>query len=176
MKVRIQGAHLRPHLSRFAWQRRLREFYKNKTSLSREVREYRRVGEPYPDALQQFRGLVTTDKGPGRLVGAETSGSRLAPTLRDLAQGGRLSPKVRADLDAFFVWLFSSVIVVGDLHAGNLVYAGDRENRRFVLIDGLGDKTFVPLGAWHAGSRLARKRRIRMEIESELADYSRHEF
>jgi hypothetical protein len=94
----------------------------------------------------------------------------LAPTLRKLLEAGRFDDKARRHLDEFFDWLLRSVVIIGDLNAGNLVYGYDPANGdHFVVIDGIGDKNIIPLSSMSLRlNRMSKERRIR-RINEEIA-------
>lgn len=113
--------------------------------------------------VQDVIGFVRTDIGPGmvtRAVRGRDGG--FAPTLMQLIQRGGYSPAVAERLDEFCAWLAGAPVCVGDLHPGNLLLGRDeRWGERLVLVDGLGDKTLIPLSAWSPRvRRMQRERKI----------------
>ena len=114
------------------------------------------LGRPPP--LAQPRGVVLTERGLGQLcqkIRDETGA--LAPTLSALARDGRLGAELVAPLNAFVADIYAFNIVVTDLSPPNVVLEARRGRRRFVLIDGFGCRTLVPLRRW---SRRANARRL----------------
>jgi len=149
-----------------AWYKRKRR-YGRYISYLREIQEYlaayARHGRSLPFA-QKITGLVETDLGLGLVMEAvrdETGG--LAPPLTELL--------IRDTFDEqeFFVQMLESDLNVADLNTGNLVYVGSPGKKgRFVLIDGLGVATALPLksfSSWlNRRSKLGRIARLRRSI------------
>lgn len=140
----------------------------------REIKEHlalRAAESALPRYVQEIVGFVETDVGMGVVSRAvrDRSGN-LAPTLRTLLEEGRFDETARRHLDEFFEWLLRSVVVIGDLNAGNLVYGFDPANGgHFVVIDGIGDKNIIPLSSMSMRlNRLSKGRRIR-RINQEIA-------
>lgn len=120
--------------------------------------------------VQEFVGFVETSAGVG-LVARALRGrdGGYAPTLRSLIDAGCWGPELEARLDEFIDWMMTSPLVVGDLHAGNLVLAFDAEHgERLVLIDGMGDKGFIPVNSlvpfFNRQHKRRRARRLRETI------------
>jgi hypothetical protein len=114
----------------------------------REFERWRRKGkESSSRFLQRVAGVVETDLGPGLVVEAERDiNGGYAPTLRALATRGEIEGDVRAAFNRFCSELEASDVVLSDLNPGNIVYAVDPlGGSRFVLIDGTGDDTFIPV-------------------------------
>ncbi len=118
----------------------------------REMREYLVACSRSPQSLSflpELVGLVHTDLGLG-LVVKKVCGPHggLAPTIGALAAAGTLDPRRRALLDQLQEAVVSSAVVIDDLHPGNIVLTCDASGlERFVLIDGLGSSTAIPLKA-----------------------------
>lgn len=144
--------------------RRLHRYYIGPVMLRRELAEYRRMAaEPVSERrfLQEFLGLVATDLGPGLVVRAvRTEAGALAPTLqRLLDEGGDPAPWL-GQLEEFLAWFATSAVVTRDFRPQNLVH--DAAGGRFVLIDGLGDRTILPFCAWSpARNRRHKARAVR---------------
>jgi hypothetical protein len=66
--------------------------------------------------------------------------------LKQIVLEGGLTPDIRARVDEFCHILLGSRIVISGVHPANMVYAADENGRaRFVLIDGYGERAFIPL-------------------------------
>lgn len=117
--------------------------------LRRELREYKRIartGRP-SQFLQSFVGTVEADLGRAIVVEAVRDAlGNLAPTLHEMITSGRYDDGLGVLLGRFIDDLMSSPAVIVDVHLRNIVY--DQNHNRLVLIDGIGDKTIVPLRAW----------------------------
>jgi hypothetical protein len=142
------------------------------TGASRVITEHlalRNAGVKPGRHVQEFVGVVETTEGVGVVVRAVRGrDGAYAPTLKSLIKEGRFDPGIEALLDEFEAWLLATPIIVGDLHMGNVVLGWDeRHGERLVLIDGMGEKNFVPLNSWfpalnraNTRDRIHRMRRI----------------
>lgn len=139
----------------------------------RELKEYisREARHPGRAPIARMIGVVETDLGLG-LISEKVCAAdgRLAPTLaeRYLDERG-FSPALERDLAVFLDALLESQVIVGDLHAWNLVYGSDsRGGQRFVLIDGFGEKRAIPItsmSAWfNRRNTLRLYRRMREQL------------
>ncbi|PWK84351.1 YrbL family protein [Fulvimonas soli] len=115
----------------------------------REFKEYvasRRYAMHSPSPLARVAGLEDTDLGLGLVVekvrGADGG---LAPTLDAWVRRDGFTPQVQAAMDAFLASMLEHNVIAGDLHAWNVVYGSDsRGGPRLVMIDGFGEKNFIP--------------------------------
>jgi hypothetical protein len=87
----------------------------------------------------------------------------MAPTLAMLASRDGVTPELLQKLAQFEAELIKYDIVVGKLHAHNLVLAVRDGEERFVVIDGYGETALIPIHTWstrintaHTRSRLRR--------------------
>ena len=120
------------------WHREISEYL---SLLNRGVREI--------DRLSAFHGLAATSRGPGMLVEKLTRpDGQLAPTLRQLVRATAPQSQERSLLEEEVGDLLADLdrgrIIVGDLHPGNIVRAVERADN-LVVIDGLGERTLVPI-------------------------------
>lgn len=133
----------------------------------RELREYLVASARSPEtlsALPEVVGLIHTDLGLGLIV-KKVSGpdGGLAPTIGALASSGRLDARRLALLDELERIVVDSDAVIDDLHPGNIVLTRDASGgERFVLIDGLGSSTTIPLKALvRPFNRLSKRKEFR---------------
>jgi hypothetical protein len=142
----------------------LKGLYRRSVPLRREVCEYRRIAlEPNQYHLQECFGTVETPIGRGLVVGAVTRpDGTLAPTLRELIAAKAVNDAVIRALIDFLDWMITTRLVAADVHPGNIVY--DPEHARMVLVDGIGDKTFIPLRAWFPRLNRIYKERLAISI------------
>jgi hypothetical protein len=124
--------------------------YRHYVSYLREMREeiaVRALMDEHPDSLQKIVGFAETDLGFGLVVeAAKDRDGGLAPTLPDLIAAGRYDAKAHADLQTCLNELLDSPVILADVHGANLVYAWTQaRGNHFVLIDGIGCKTLIPL-------------------------------
>ena len=140
------------------------------TGFVRELKEYivaqaRNPGRPVP--IARMVGLVDTNLGLGLLTEKVRSPEGgMAPTLaaRYEREGG-FSEAIERDLALFLGDLLACNVIVGDIHAGNIVYGSDsRGGPRFVLIDGFGEKHAFPFTSMsqRLNARNTRKLYLRM--------------
>ncbi len=94
-------------------------------------------------------GLVLTDAGLGALVRkVRDANGDPAPTLREvLAEQGQTGELIDA-LNVLVREIRDFHIPVHDLSPDNVVWETRKGRRRFVLIDGFGDKTWIPMGRY----------------------------
>lgn len=153
----------------------LRRYYVCVHMVLREMREHieaRRDGGVLPSFVPRIVGLADTDLGLGVVVEAARGGDGgFAPTLKSMLQAGQVDAQAVADLRRFCAEIEACELVIGDMHAGNVVYACDADGgARFMLVDGLGDKTLVPLLKM---SRLLARRARRRKTRRLLAAVER---
>ncbi len=150
---------------------KLRTFYKQTVPLQREIREYTKIkseGQLTSQYLQRFVGLIPTPQGNGLLVeAARRKNGHLALTLKEVVAEGHFDDKLHSELRNFLRWFVASKIVATDVHLDNIVF--DEVNNRLILIDGIGDKTLIPLRAWFPALNQMNKKRIAKNIYSQVA-------
>lgn len=158
---------------RRAWKRLARALHYN--GHLRELREYitacaRHPGRPVP--IARTIGVIETDLGLGlvaeKVVGV---GGTLAPTLatRYASEGG-FSAALERDLEELLEGLLACNVIVGDMHAWNVVYGSDsRGGPRFVLVDGFGEKLAIPLTSMWQRFNAHNTRRLYRRMREQLA-------
>ena len=130
------------------WYKRPRRYGKYLCFI-REIQEFITVHAQTDSAapfLQRIVGFAQTDLGLGIVVQAirDTDGN-LAPTLRRLINTGLYDSTVKTALDNFLKLLLDSDVIINDLSPGNIVYTQNKnEAPSFVMIDGLGNNSFIP--------------------------------
>jgi len=152
------------------WHKRLSRT-RHYSSFLRELKEYIAVQACHPGGdvpIARPCGIVETDLGLGlemeKVLDAE---GKLAPTLRDLLKRKAPVPWLDAELEKLFSDLQHFDVILGDLHAGNVVYGSDtRGGPRLILIDGFGEKNLIPrcsmsraFNHWHNRQLFARLER-----------------
>jgi hypothetical protein len=138
--------------------------YHYSATFVREVREMIEVRFEllsHPNVIQRIVGFAETDLGLGMVsIAARGLDGKLAPTLNQMIARKAVDADARQALQRFCDDVLACPIVVGDLHAGNIVYAYNEERgHHFVMIDGIGDKTLVPLLRLFPRLRARSKRR-----------------
>ena len=118
----------------------------------RELKEYIAArarsthGEP---PIARMVGLIETDLGLG-LVSEKVIGidGGLAPTLAAVYERRGFTPELTGALDTFLADLLDSNVIVGDMHAWNIVFGSDsRGGPRLIMIDGFGEKHAIPISS-----------------------------
>jgi len=130
------------------WYKRPRRYGKY-LCFVREIQEFITVHAQTNTAvpfLQRIVGFAQTDLGLGIIVQAiRNSDGNLAPTLRNLINNGLYDESIKKSLDDFLALLLESDVIINDLSPGNIVYTQNENNDYlFVMIDGLGNNSFVP--------------------------------
>jgi hypothetical protein len=120
------------------------------TGFVRELKEYVGIHARFPDGkppIARTLGVVETDHGMGLIVErVRGPDEKPGPTLEALVKRhAGVPPWLEQALVEFFADLERYNVIVGDMHPGNLVYGEDsRGGPRLVLIDGFGEKNFIP--------------------------------
>lgn len=144
-----------PGISRY----RLTKYY------LREFIEIMRLRSNHHDSshrcLQQAVGLVNTNLGLGLVVIAERGqDGQYAKTLKSFIQANQYDEHLQNKVAAFCQELARNDITVTDCCPRNLVYAyNETDGDHFVLIDGIGEKNFIPF--LRLSSYLRKKSRLK---------------
>ena len=140
----------------------------------KELREYLVVCVRSPECLpylQTLVGLVHTDLGLGLVVGKiQGQDGCPGPKLSQVLRLGTLDAGRRQRLEHCLEALLNSEVVVDDLNLGNFVLGTDAAGEeRFVLIDGMGGSTLIPLkGMLRLANRWSKRRRFE-RLRAEIA-------
>jgi len=123
--------------------------YKSKVrEVYRDVKECKPKNPTDSLYIQKIEGLVETNRGVGQVIVKECDEhSDIAPTLYQLALNKELDAGKLQKLNAFLAWFVTTGVIINSLHCKNIVYAWDsaRQEYRFKVIDGFGDKTLFQL-------------------------------
>lgn len=154
------------------------------TGFARELKEYIALRARAPDALApvaRMVGIVDTDLGLG-LVSEKVvdRDGRLAPSLHAICRGRSATPDwAETALARFLDELLRCNVIIGDLHAGNIVHGSDSRGGepRFILVDGFGEKNVVPFNSmsrWRNRRHTEHQyRRLRAELAQLAAPSAR---
>lgn len=154
------------------WYKRRRRF-RQYVLFAREALEFLATWASHGRTLsiaQRVAGFVETDMGLGLVTDAVRGpDGALAPTLATLVDRRIFDSEAEEALEEFLSELLTCDLVIADLHERNLVYAaGENGKRRFVLIDGIGASTILPLKAFipslNRRNKEAKIRRLRERI------------
>ena len=150
------------------------------TGYVRELKEYVASQVRGPGApIARMIGLIETDLGLGLISEkVRDANGRLAPTLAAMyRRENGFSAQIEHGLAQLLADLLAFNVIVGDMHAWNIVYGSDsRGGPRFVLIDGFGEKHVIPrssmsrhLNAWNT-RKLYRRMRAQLVREVPLEE------
>lgn len=103
------------------------------------------LGRPLP--IAEIGGIVLTDFGLAQ-VGEKITASdgEIAETLQNLLIKNQMTPERLKWLNAFARDLIAVNVNAPDLSGANVMI--DETKRRFVMVDGYGDKTLIPIRSW----------------------------
>jgi hypothetical protein len=143
------------------WYKRSR--YRQYVSLQREFSEHLALAVRFPNGvpvLQKLFGVVPTDYGIGvvveKVMGRDGG---LAPTLAGLARREGVTSRILERIEHFRNELLHYGVVVGKLHDKNLVLGIRDGEERFIMVDGYGEKTAIPIHVWLPRLNAAHTRR-----------------
>ena len=130
-----------------------------------ETKEYiaiaRRLGS-WPNYLQRYHGIVETNLGLGmvveKLCGPD---GLLAPTIHDVVRDQGVTRRLHALCATFYGAVERDACVIGDMSLFNIVLVEREDGERLVLVDGLGEKSFIPI---RSALPLLNRLRIRHQI------------
>lgn len=141
----------------------------NKT-LRRELKEYaslKRKNLHDVTFIQRFFGEVETDKGPGIVVEKlRGKDGGLAPTVMQLVQRQGFTRELRNRMLELRDDVIAHNIIFTDVSGSNIVLAQDHHGERLVIIDGLGDRLWLPVNSMFAKvNHLNRRRHFQRAFE-----------
>lgn len=145
------------------------------TGYMRELSIYlsARYGEldPMVKYIAPLGGFVDTDLGIGLVVTAiRDKDGELAPTLGQLFKSNQLTPERIEMLNRFLDAMQQSDLVMGDMNFENLVLEQNEDgSEHFYLIDGLGERTFIPIQSLLRYARKKRKQAFVLKVRKRLA-------
>ena len=139
----------------------------------RELKEYigAHARAPHADApIARMIGVVETDLGLGlvseKVVDADGA---LAPTLAAVYEKRGFTPELHAALATFLRGLIDCNVIVGDMHAWNIVFGSDsRGGPRLIMIDGFGEKHAIPISSMSRSVNRFRTRRLYRRMLAQL--------
>jgi hypothetical protein len=123
--------------------------------------------------IARMVGIIETDIGLG-LISEKVRDEHgaLAPTLAVLyARENGFTPLIERELSRFFDDLLDSNVIVGDMHAWNIVYGSDsRGGPRLVLIDGFGEKHVIPRASMSRRFNARNTQRLFRRMRAQLVE------
>ena len=157
-----------------AWLANRQDHFLYTTGIMRELQQF--VESRYKDYgdivahIAPIYGVIDTDLGLGLIVAAvRDNRGHLAPTVRRLFRDNAMNPERCAKLDRLLGAILETPLVIGDLNQENIVLedAGGA-NERFMIIDGLGERTWIPTQRWLAFVGARQKRQFVAKVRARL--------
>lgn len=157
------------------WFQQRQDWFLYRSGILRELDQFlaSRYGhekDPLVDHIAPIHGIVDTDIGLGFVVAAaRTVAGELAPTVKNLRQSGGMTAERAQALIRLLEYLELSDLVVGDLNQDNIVLsdAGSSEEK-FMIIDGLGERTWIPIQSWCSWASKRQKRAFVQKMRRRL--------
>lgn len=116
-------------------------------------------------------GLIGTSEGLGLVVEKVVAPDGTGRTLAALAAGRELTDRHLAALERFFEDCARLHIVFGEVNAAGIMYTEARSGRpEFVLVDGIGEKLFIPIRAISKTVNSRNVQKVRKRIMAGIAD------
>jgi hypothetical protein len=103
-----------------------------------------------PAFVTQFLGFIATNRGPGAMFEAiRGADGALAPTLENHARNNPVESGIEVAIDKLWDQIVEFRAIVSDPTLRNAVVTGDAANGyRLTLVDGLGERTLIPIMSW----------------------------
>jgi len=142
-----------------------------------EIDEYAAMAarhDKVPKFCVQFRGFANTNKGLGAIFDAVlTPDGTIAPTLAQLAKTQEYNEDIITAIDQFWDEAEKFDAVIWDSHAKNVLVSGSLETEiALVLVDGLGERTLVPLRTMSKSIRKSTNVKSRAAMKREYTTLS----
>lgn len=176
IKVHMSRMDQKPDEGLKGWFARQEDHFLYTTGMLRELKQF--VESRYRDygdivhCIAPVYGVIDTDKGLGLLVAAarDVEGN-LAPTVRKLMRLGAMSAARQRKLERVLQAILDTDLVLGDLNLENIVLQGaGGEDERFVIIDGLGERTWIPTQSLIKAVSKRRKQGFVTKVRRRMAD------
>jgi len=115
--------------------------------------------------------LTHTDQGLGLVVEKIISPYGEGLTLNDLCKSNCFETKHAQALDEFFDACCDLHIIFGEVNISGIMYTEERNNKpEFVLVDGMGEKLFLPLRAMSKKINAYNVRKIEIKIKNRIRE------
>jgi hypothetical protein len=155
IKVHMRRLDTTPQRGLKGWIARNKDHFLYTSGIVRELKQFVESRYQGPDGpcypgiqfyIEPIYGVVETDMGLGLLVSAaRDAAGKLAPSVLRLRKQGAMTPERHARLDQLLQALLDTSLMIGDLNQENIVLKdAGHPHERFVLIDGLGERTWIP--------------------------------
>lgn len=157
-----------------AWLANKSDHFLYTTGIMRELQQF--VESRYKDYgaivehIAPIYGVIDTDIGLGLMVAAvKDAQGQLAPTVRRLFQNDAMTAERCAKLERLLREIEETQLVIGDLNQENIVLENaDGGGERFMIIDGLGERTWIPTQRWLAFVSSRQKRNFVDKVRARL--------
>mgnify|MGYP003596330796 FL=1 len=114
-------------------------------------------------------GFVETNQGIGLVVEKIVSPNQQGVTLYDLCEQHLFEEKHEIALKYFFDACCDLHIVFGEVNIAGIMYTEQRNNKpEFVLVDGMGEKLFIPLRAMSKRINAQNIRKVELNIRKKM--------
>lgn len=114
-------------------------------------------------------GFMHTDKGLALVTEKITSPDGTSRTLISLCENNEFEEKHAQALDRFFDECCELHIVYGEVNVAGIMYTESRSGRpEFVLVDGIGEKLFVPFRAMSKSINSRNVRKVEQKLKTQL--------
>ncbi len=122
-----------------------------------------------PKFASQFLGFIATNQGPGAMYEAiRGADGALAPTLKKHARNNPVEPGIETAIDQLWDEITDFRAVVSDPALRNVVVTGDATGGyRLTLVDGLGERTVIPILSWSKRAHAAQCKIARNTMKRE---------
>ena len=119
--------------------------------------------------LETVYGLVETSQGLGLVTEKILSPNGEALTLYDLCDKGLFQEKHAQALDRFFNDCCDLHIIYGEVNIHGIMYTEQRQGKpEFVLVDGMGEKLFIPFRAMSKTINARNVRKVERRIKAQM--------
>ena len=114
-------------------------------------------------------GFVETNQGIGLVVEKIVSPNQQGVTLYELCEQHLFEEKHEIALKYFFDACCDLHIVFGEVNIAGIMYTEQRNNKpEFVLVDGMGEKLFIPLRAMSKRINAQNIRKVELNIRKKM--------
>jgi hypothetical protein len=123
--------------------------------------------------IETFYGFVATDQGLGLVSEKIIAPSGRGMTLDELCRQKIFQAHHAAALQQFFAECSALHVVFGEVNKAGIMYTVSRTGRpEFVLVDGIGEKLFIPIRAMSKRINSSYIRKVEQRIKKQLGiDY-----
>ena len=123
--------------------------------------------------METVYGFIATDKGLGLVTEKVIDPSGSTMTLYELSNTNIFNDTHAKALDKFFDECCELHVVLGEVNIAGIMYTEHRQGiPEFVLVDGIGEKLFIPFRAMSKTINSHNVRKIEKKIKSKISYYS----